>query len=71
MLGEELRTARLKAEITQEKLAFRCGLDRTYISRLEHNKQSPTVDALFRICDALDASPSKLIARVEKKRRKK
>ncbi len=27
--------------------------DRTYISRMEHDKKSPTLDTLFRICDAL------------------
>lgn len=53
MLGDELRKAREAAGLTQEKLAFAAGLDRTYISQLEHDKKSPTLDVLFRICDAL------------------
>jgi len=68
MLGEELRNARTKAKMTQEELSFVAGIDRTYISQLEHNHKSPTVDVLFRICDALGVSPSKLLANVERRR---
>lgn len=68
MLGEELRKARLAADMTQQDLSFKAGLDRTYISQLEHDKKSPTVDVLFRLCQALGTSASHLIARVEKKR---
>lgn len=66
MLGEELRKARGKAGLTQEKLAFEAGVDRTYISQLEHNKKSPTLDVLMRICGALSVKTSVLIARVER-----
>ena len=54
--------------MTQEQLAFAAQLDRTYISQLEHDKKSPTLDVLFRICDALEVRPSEVIARVEKSR---
>ena len=70
MLGEELRKARTKAGLTQEQLAFAASLDRTYISHLEHDKYSPTLDALFRICDALGVSASNIVARVEQTRAK-
>lgn len=65
MLGDELRKAREAAGLTQEKLAFAAGLDRTYISQLEHDKKSPTLDALFRLCKALGVRASEVIARVE------
>jgi transcriptional regulator with XRE-family HTH domain len=68
MVGDEIRKAREAAGITQEDLAFKAKLDRTYISRLEHDKQSPTVDTLFLICDALGIAASTLIARAEKSR---
>ena len=70
MLGEELRKARERAGITQEELSFRAGVHRTYVSMLERDKKSPTVDVLLRICDAMDAKASTIIARVEKQRRK-
>lgn len=54
--------------MTQEALAFEAGVDRTYISQLERNKKSPTVDVLFRLCEAMGIKASELIARVEENR---
>lgn len=65
MLGDELRRARVAAGLTQEKLAENAGVDRTYVSLLERDKQSPSVEMLFRVCRALGIRPSTLIARVE------
>lgn len=69
MLGNEIRKAREVAGISQEALAFRAGVHRTYVSLLERNKKSPTLDTLFRLCDALGIKASTLLARVEKSRR--
>jgi transcriptional regulator with XRE-family HTH domain len=66
MLGRELRKAREAASLTQEELAFRAGVHRTYISLLERDVKSPTLSVLFRLCQALGLSASALIARVEK-----
>ena len=66
MLGPELRRARDEAGLTQEQLAFQAGLDRTYISQLEHDKKSPTLDVLFRLCEALGIAASTLVARIER-----
>jgi len=68
MLGEQLRRARKAAGLTQEQVAFKANLDRTYISQLEHDKKSPTVDVLFRLCEALGVQAARIIARVEKAR---
>jgi transcriptional regulator with XRE-family HTH domain len=68
MLGQELRKAREAAGLTQEELSFRAGVDRSYISLLEHDRKSPTVDTLLRLCNALGVSASRLIARIEKRR---
>jgi transcriptional regulator with XRE-family HTH domain len=66
MIGEELKKARGKAGLSQEELASRAGVHRTYISLLERNKKSPTLDTLIKICKALEVSASKIIARVER-----
>ena len=63
---EELKKARGKAGLSQEELASRAGVHRTYISLLERNKKSPTLDTLIKICKALEISASKIIARVER-----
>jgi transcriptional regulator with XRE-family HTH domain len=65
MLGEELRRAREAARLTQETLADKAGIHRTYVSLLEREKKSPTVAMLFRLCDAMNVRASALIARVE------
>lgn len=68
MLGEELRRAREGAGLTQEQLSFRAGLSRPYVSMLERELKSPTVDVLFRVCDAVGIRASELIRRVEEAR---
>jgi transcriptional regulator with XRE-family HTH domain len=70
MLGEELRKARELAGLTQEELSFRAGLSRPYISQLERDLKSPTLETLFLICDALGLSASEIVARVEITRRR-
>jgi transcriptional regulator with XRE-family HTH domain len=67
MLGDILREARERAGLTQEQLAFQAGVDRTYVSQLENDKKSPTVQTLFRLCRAMKASPAGVIARLEKR----
>lgn len=47
--GSRVRQLRLAAEMTQEDLAHRCGLFRTYMSRIETGAANPTltmIDAL-------------------------
>ncbi len=65
MIGNEICKARKAAGMSQEELAARANLHPTYISLLERNKKSPTLDSLFRICKALGISASSLIARLE------
>ena len=66
MLGDEIRKARTAAGLTQEELAFRSKLSRNYISLLELDQKSPTLDTLSRICQSLGVRASVLIARVER-----
>lgn len=65
MLGEQLRMARLRAEWSQEKLAEEAGISRNYVSLLELNRKSPTVDVLLAVCRALGVSAAEIIAKVE------
>lgn len=69
MIGDELRDARAAAGLTQEEVAARANVDRSYLSRLEHGHQSPTLDMLFRLCDALGCSAADLVARADRRRK--
>jgi len=70
MFGEELRRARLRAGMTQEELANKAGLHYTYVCHLEHDNYSPSLRAFFRLCDALNTSPARLITRIDKSRKR-
>lgn len=69
MIGSELRAARERAGLTQEQLAQVAGVHRTYVSLLERDKKSPTLDVLLRICGPLGIAASTLIARAERTKR--
>ena len=71
MLGEQIRKARLAAGLTQEALAFKAGVTRNYVRLVELGTNSPTVNTLMRMCDALDVPASTLIAAVEAGRERK
>jgi transcriptional regulator with XRE-family HTH domain len=62
-LGEELRRVRMRAGLSQEDLAFKADISRNYVSLLERDEKSPTVQTLFRICRALGVRASKLMAK--------
>jgi transcriptional regulator with XRE-family HTH domain len=65
MLGQILKETREAAGMTQEDLALTAGVDRSYVSQLERDLKSPTVSMLFRLCQAMQASPSAVISRLE------
>jgi transcriptional regulator with XRE-family HTH domain len=67
MLGTVLKEAREKTGLTQEQLSFQANVDRSYISQLENDHKSPTVDMLFLICKALGVRASEILAEVERR----
>ena len=65
LFGEQLKDIRKKKNISQEELAFRSNLDRTYISGLECGKRNPTLKILIKIAHSLDVSISKLLSNID------
>jgi transcriptional regulator with XRE-family HTH domain len=59
--ANNLREARLTVGLSQEAVAEKAGLDRTYISSCERNLRNPTIRTIERIADALGVSPVDLI----------
>jgi transcriptional regulator with XRE-family HTH domain len=51
--GSRVRQLRLSAELTQEDLAHRCGLFRTYMSRIETGNANPTLTMIHAIATSL------------------
>jgi len=64
--GARLRTVRGRAGISQEALAERAELDRTYISLLERGKRNPSLVCIARLAIALGVSVAELCDFAEK-----
>lgn len=60
-----LREARTEKGLSQEALADRAGLHRTYISQIERGVKSPSLRSLEQITDALELPLWVLLKRVE------
>ena len=59
-LAEAIRRRREELGWSQEKLADRCGFDRTYISMLERGRRNPSFLNLLKLSDGLEISVSAL-----------
>ena len=51
--GDKIKQLRTVYGLTQEELANRCELTKSYISQLENNKTSPSLATLSQILDVL------------------
>ena len=53
-IGKRIRELRIEADLSQEKLAFACELDRTYIGSVERGERNISVINLRKIAKALN-----------------
>ena len=60
-IGNRIRELRIKADLSQEKLAFACNLDRTYIGSVERGERNISALNLRKIAKALKINPSDLL----------
>ena len=63
--GQTVRKLRLEQKISQEELAERCGLHRTYISDIELGKRNVSLENIERIAIALERSLSDFFKEAE------
>lgn len=63
-LAIEIKARRAGLEISQEELAARAEVNRTYIGKIELAQNQPTLAVLVRISQALEVNPPDLIASV-------
>ena len=56
VLAGNLRRFRRERGLSQEELAFRAGIDRTYVSALERCVYSATIDMVEKLARELDVS---------------
>jgi transcriptional regulator with XRE-family HTH domain len=60
-LGEHLRRLREQSGQSQDTLANRCGLHRTYVGAVERGERNPTVLSLKRYAEGLGVSIADLV----------
>lgn len=63
--GQAVRKVRLEQGISQEELANRCSLHRTYISDVELGKRNLSLENIERIALSLDKTLSEFFKEVE------
>jgi len=61
LIAWNLRRIRVKRELSQERLAFDAGIDRSYVGGLERQEENPTVDLLDRLAKTLSVHISELL----------
>ncbi len=64
--GRVLREQREARGLSQELMAEKADVDRTFISQIERGIRRATLTTLCKLSDALEVTPSTLVARVER-----
>jgi transcriptional regulator with XRE-family HTH domain len=60
-LGQKIKDLRLRAGYSQEELAGKANLHRTYMSDIERGERNVSVENIKKIADALGVDPSELL----------
>jgi transcriptional regulator with XRE-family HTH domain len=58
--GKRVRQLRLEKGLSQEELAFRAGVHRTYLGGIERGERNPSLKNIAAIAQALDVALSDL-----------
>ncbi|MGH8546069.1 MAG: helix-turn-helix domain-containing protein [Gammaproteobacteria bacterium] len=61
VLARNLRRLRVATGLSQEDLAARAGLHRTYISSVERAQRNVSVENIFALARALKCEPAELV----------
>lgn len=64
-VSKAIQERREEIGLSQEEVAHRAGLHRTYISDIERGARNPSLKTLARLSEALEVSTSNLIRRGE------
>lgn len=62
VIGANIRKLRAAKRLSQEELAFRAGIDRSYLSEVENGHKNLSVKVLDQIAAALDEDISGIFA---------
>ncbi|NMR28635.1 helix-turn-helix domain-containing protein [Crystallibacter degradans] len=60
-LGNNVKQARSQLSLSQEQLAERSGLHRTYVGAVERGERNPSLTSMLRLSDGLGVPLSELV----------
>jgi transcriptional regulator with XRE-family HTH domain len=60
-LGAKIRAQRKAKGLSQDNLAYACGLDRSYMGRIERGEVNITVEKLYLLATTLQCEPAALL----------
>lgn len=60
--GDRVRGFRRDRELSQEQLAHKASINRTYIASLEAGRRNPSLDLIARLAEALDVDAADLVS---------
>ena len=67
-LANSIRSLRLRSGLSQRQLALRMSVPRTYVSKIENEKATPTLSSLERLARALEVTIPDLLTGGERNR---
>lgn len=67
IFGQNVRRVRQQVGLSQEELAFRAKLHRTYISSIERGVRNVSLENIFAIAEALEIPPGELLKPIDSK----
>lgn len=65
ILAQNIKSARKRLNISQEELASRTEIDRTYVSGIERQVRNPTITVVAKFAQALDTTTADLLRNKE------
>ena len=65
ILASNMKRLRAQASLSQEDLADRAGIDRTYVSALERRVYAASIDLLAKLAAAFGVEPADLLRRID------
>ena len=69
LVGENVRKARLKRGLTQERFAEKSGFSQQYLSSLENGRRNPSIVTIYELATALGVSHLDLLRPIKGRKR--
>lgn len=61
LIGNNVKKARARKDISAQELASRCNFEKSTMSRLEAGNTNPTIFTLHKICQALEVKMEEIV----------